>query len=122
MAEAHVIRVISGYRVEALDRDGQWTRNRREWLAFPREEADAWMMQISEDDVFVLPAEERRMREAEGPVYTSDDGWTIKREDGTTPVGNQFNQDWVLRDEHGRYVANDRYINDITERFKLRIR
>lgn len=53
--------------------------------------------------------------------YSSDDGWTLKREEGETPQGNQFNGKWVLRDATGAYVDHDKYRNDLECRHKLRL-
>ena len=48
--------------------------------------------------------------------YRSDTGYTMQREDGLTPNGNQLNQRWVLRDPAGRFVDFDKYRSDLAER------
>ena len=51
-----------------------------------------------------------------GDPYTSDDGWTMAREEGLTPNGNQLNNRWVLRDNTGKFIDFDQYRHDLAER------
>ena len=53
--------------------------------------------------------------------YRSEDGvWTMKREQGKTPDGNEINGRWVLR-ENDVYKAMGQYRNDVAERFDMQL-
>lgn len=54
--------------------------------------------------------------------FQSEDGKTLKREDGTTPNGNPMGGRWVLRDAVGALVDFDQYRNDLAERYHLGLR
>lgn len=47
--------------------------------------------------------------------YRSDDGHTIKREQGLTPNGNPLNGRWVLRDPEGKFIDFNQYRHDLIE-------
>lgn len=53
--------------------------------------------------------------------YRSDDGWTMCREQGKTPNGNDLRGDWVLRDDKGQWVDFDRYRSDLAARYGFEI-
>ena len=53
--------------------------------------------------------------------YRSEDGvWTMKREQGRAPNGNEINGRWVLR-ENGEWKTVGRYRNDVDELFNLQL-
>lgn len=59
-------------------------------------------------------------------VGTGDDayageGYTLLREYGTTPNGNDMRGHWVLRDSCGAMLDFDQYRNDLAERFGLKL-
>jgi len=47
--------------------------------------------------------------------------YTIQREYGKTPNGNDLNGRWVLR-KQGEFIDFDKYRNDLLERYDLRSR
>lgn len=49
-------------------------------------------------------------------VYRWPCGRTMRREDGTCPVGNAFNGCWVMREADGTFIDYDRYRHDIMPR------
>jgi hypothetical protein len=48
--------------------------------------------------------------------YKSQSGYTMRREDGTTPMGNPINGRWVLRDPNGEWIGVDQYRHDLAPR------
>lgn len=54
-------------------------------------------------------------------VVSQTPGYTLKREYGKTPNGNDLNGRWVLRNPHGVFIDFDQYRNDLIERHKLAI-
>lgn len=61
-------------------------------------------------------------REVDHNTYVNDEGWTLEREEGASPAGNQFGRRWVLRDPDGEYVDHDQYRNDLAEEHDLILR
>lgn len=53
--------------------------------------------------------------------YKTQGGATLRREYGVTPNGNALNGRWVLRDEAGRMLDHDKYINDLSERWNIKL-
>lgn len=53
--------------------------------------------------------------------YEFNNGWTLTREYGKSPNGNNYNGQWVLRDSDNKYVYHDRYRNDIAEMFNINL-
>jgi len=51
----------------------------------------------------------------------NDKLYTIQREYGKTPNGNDLNGRWVLR-KQGEFIDFDKYRNDLLERYDLRSR
>lgn len=55
-------------------------------------------------------------------IYTSKDGWTLKREiDTKTPNGNTMGGRWALRNADGDLYEFGAYRNDIAEMHDLRL-
>lgn len=62
----------------------------------------------------------RKMIETEvNKAYTSEDYWSMRREWGQTPNGNDLEGRWVLRDEKGLWIDFDANRNDLAERNDL---
>lgn len=55
----------------------------------------------------------------ENRFYRSADGWTMRRERGTTVNGNAMNGRWVLRDPQGKFIDIDTYRHDLASRHSL---
>jgi len=54
--------------------------------------------------------------------YACPDGsFTMRREVGMSPNGNEFNGGWVLRNANGEYVDHSRYRVDLAERHNIHI-
>jgi len=61
------------------------------------------------------------MLRAESGTYSNDLGYTLGREYGKTPNGNNMRGRWVLRDNNSKMLDFDRYINDISERHEIKL-
>jgi hypothetical protein len=59
---------------------------------------------------------DRIMREVSDDAYEDDGGFTMRREQGKTPNGNEIGGRWVLRDPQGSWVDVDQYRFDLMER------
>lgn len=53
--------------------------------------------------------------------YLLSNRYTMKRENGKTPNGNELNNAWVLRNLAGRPIDYDQYRHDLLERNKLTV-
>lgn len=53
--------------------------------------------------------------------YATEEGGTVKREDGVSPNGNPFRRRWVYRNALGVYIDHDQYRNDLFEHNRLRL-
>ncbi len=54
-------------------------------------------------------------------AYRSEDGtYTMRREQGVSPAGNQFNDRWVVR-KNGVYLDHNQYRYDLTEKFNFKL-
>lgn len=51
--------------------------------------------------------------------YVTEDGGTVKREEGLTPNGNPINGRWVYRDATGTFIDVDQYRHDLFEHHRL---
>jgi len=58
----------------------------------------------------------------EDTVYIFEDDYTMKREYGETPNGNDMAGRWVLRDEDNEIVDFNKYRNDIIDAYNLTIK
>lgn len=58
----------------------------------------------------------RVMREVSDDAYEGDEGFTMRREQGKTPNGNNIGGRWVLRDANGVWIDFDQYRFDLMER------
>jgi hypothetical protein len=52
-------------------------------------------------------------------VYISECGYSMRREKGKTPNGNELNNRWVLR-HNGNFIDFDQYRNDLAERHNMK--
>lgn len=52
--------------------------------------------------------------------YTGEQ-FTLAREHGKTPNGNELNGRWVLRDAKGEWVDFDQYRHDLAARYDLEL-
>jgi hypothetical protein len=57
----------------------------------------------------------------QGGVSAPAQCYTLRREYGKTPNGNDLNGSWVLRNPCGGFIDFDQYRNDLIERHKLTI-
>jgi hypothetical protein len=57
-----------------------------------------------------------------GPVeYRSEDGYVVRREQGTTPNGNPIANRWVLRSPDGEWLDFDQFRSDLAERNGIKL-
>lgn len=54
--------------------------------------------------------------------YCSKDFWTLCREFGRTPNGNEIGGHWVLRNEKGEWIDFDKYRHDLAERNNIELK
>jgi hypothetical protein len=69
----------------------------------------------------VVEQQVRHMVETREEEYLSEDGWSMKRENGTTPNGNPMGGRWVLRDAEGSLIDFDQYRYDLEGRCHIRL-
>jgi hypothetical protein len=53
--------------------------------------------------------------------YRSEDGWSLSRESGLTPAGNDIGGRWVLRDALGFWVDMGMFRHDLAEEHSLKL-
>lgn len=62
-----------------------------------------------------------QMREVQPEAYEAANGFTVRREHGKTPNGNEIGGHWVLRDKDGKWVDYNQYRNDIFQHPALKV-
>lgn len=53
--------------------------------------------------------------------YVSDDGYTMRREQGIGPNGNSISGKWVLRNPDGKWINCDMYRDDLASSYGFKI-
>lgn len=62
-------------------------------------------------------AQKKFMRKLSEDKYESENRYTMQREYGETPNGNEVNGRWVLRNDQKKFIDYNQYRQDLAEKY-----